>query len=133
MRKLCKLMGIVKTRTSPYHPQCDGQVERFNRTLKNELSKRLFTVGGQWDKMLSHIAFSYNTSVHSSTGYSPFFLAHGREARMPTETMFGGIASSHSVPTSYDDFVDEVTKRMKHASYLVGQELVKCQARQADY
>ncbi|KAJ8043887.1 hypothetical protein HOLleu_11186 [Holothuria leucospilota] len=52
---------------------------------------------------------------------------------MPIETMFGGIANSHSVPTSYDDFVDEVTKGMKHASYLVGQELVKCQARQADY
>ncbi|PIK51637.1 hypothetical protein BSL78_11447 [Apostichopus japonicus] len=133
VHRLCKLMGIVKTRTSPYHPQSDGQVERFNRTLKSELSKRLFSTGNQWDKMLNHIAFSYNTSVHSSIGYSPFFLVNGREARMPLEVMFGDTPVGYSCHSSYGDFVDDITKRMKEASKIVGQELVKAQEKQADY
>lgn len=133
VHRLCKLMGIVKTRTSPYHPQSDGQVERFNRTLKSELSKRLFSTGNQWDKMLNHIAFSYNTSVHSSIGYSPFFLVNSREACTPLEVMFGDTPVGYSCHSSYGDFVDDITKRMKEASKIVGQELVKAQEKQADY
>jgi len=35
VREVCKLLHIKKTRTTPYHPQCDGMVEHFNRTLLN--------------------------------------------------------------------------------------------------
>ena len=106
MHRLCKLMGIVKTRTSPYHPQSDGQVERFNRTLQSEPSKRLFMSGDQWDKLLNHIASSYNTSIHSSVGYSSFFLVKGREARMPLEVMFGKIPDDASCCGNHSNFVN---------------------------
>ena len=35
MLDVCKLLGIKKLNTTAYHPQCDGMVERFNRTLKD--------------------------------------------------------------------------------------------------
>ena len=37
IRDMCKILGVEKTRTSPYHPQCDGLVERMNRTIIDTL------------------------------------------------------------------------------------------------
>ena len=37
--EMCRLLDIKKTRTTPYHPESDGMVERFNRTLEAQLSK----------------------------------------------------------------------------------------------
>ncbi len=83
IKELCSKLGVIKTRTSPYHPEGDDLIERFNRTLKDQLSKCLYQQTEPWDTMLREIQLSYNTSVHSSMGYTPFFLIHGREARLP--------------------------------------------------
>ena len=99
---LCKLVGINKTRTSPYHPQSDGLVERFNRSLKDQLSKYLLSTPGEWDDVLHQVQFAYNSAVHSSTGFSPFYLAKGREPRLPANVIVGSPAStSHLTPDSY--------------------------------
>ncbi len=42
IKHLCIQLGIEKTHTSPYHAQCDGMVERLNRTLKDQLAKYIF-------------------------------------------------------------------------------------------
>lgn len=87
VKQLCTLLSIHKLRTSPYHAQCDGAVERYNRTLKEELAKYLLSVGQEWDDHLPQIALAYNTTTHTSTGFTPFFLAHGREARIPLDNL----------------------------------------------
>lgn len=87
VKQLCTLLSIHKLRTSPYHAQCDGAVERYNRTLKEELAKYLLSVGREWDDHLPQIALAYNTTTHTSTGFTPFFLAHGREARIPLDSL----------------------------------------------
>ncbi|KAL7838997.1 hypothetical protein SRHO_G00256550 [Serrasalmus rhombeus] len=101
VKHLCSLMSIHKLRTSPYHPQCDGIVERYNRTLKGELAKYLFDLGQEWDDHLPQVAMAYNTTVHASTGFTPFFLAHGREAHVPVDTLLNtpDFVSSGSVAT----------------------------------
>ena len=50
MLDVCALLGTQKLNTTAYHPQCNGLVERFNRTLKAMLSKQAVTHGAQWDK-----------------------------------------------------------------------------------
>uniref|UniRef100_H3AIA3 Gypsy retrotransposon integrase-like protein 1 n=1 Tax=Latimeria chalumnae TaxID=7897 RepID=H3AIA3_LATCH len=77
VKHLCQLLGIRKTRTSPYHPQSDGMVEQFNRTLIDQLSKTPLEHSGEWDDYLNQVVLAYNTSTHSSTGFTPFFLIHG--------------------------------------------------------
>uniref|UniRef100_A0A3Q1EDR0 Gypsy retrotransposon integrase-like protein 1 n=1 Tax=Acanthochromis polyacanthus TaxID=80966 RepID=A0A3Q1EDR0_9TELE len=80
---MCQRLNIKKKRTSPYHPHGNGMVERFNRTLKEQLAKLVHQNGGEWDHYLSAVVLSFNSTPHSSTGYSPYFLAHGREPRDP--------------------------------------------------
>ena len=77
IQSLCQLLGITKTRTTPYNPKWDGMVERFNRTLIDQLAKTLLDCGGEWDEYVKQVAFAYNTSVHASTHFTPYFLAHG--------------------------------------------------------
>lgn len=71
---------MKKTHTTPYNLKSDCMVERFNRTLVDQLAKTLLSCEGEWDSFLLQVAFAYNTSVHSSTGFTPFFLTHAREA-----------------------------------------------------
>ena len=87
IREVCRLAGIKKINTSGYHPQTDGMIERFNKTLTDMLSKYAAIHGPQWDQYLDHCLFAYRMRPHSSTKRSPFELLYGREARLPTETM----------------------------------------------
>ena len=87
-QELCKQFGIRKTRTTPYHPQSDGMVERFMRTLKDMVAKYTDTQGLTWDDTVKAYAMAYNSAIHSTTGYSPFFLVHGFEARLPIDVVF---------------------------------------------
>ena len=66
-----KAIGVKKTRTTAYHPQGDGMVERFNCTVLQLLST--YVTRQEWEKHL----YAYRTSVHSSTGVSPFELMYG--------------------------------------------------------
>ena len=92
--EICKLLGIKKTRTTPYHPQSDGLVERFNRTLIAMLSTAATDHPFDWEAQLRPLCMAYNTSIHTTTGYSPFFLMYGRKVQLPLELMYGGPPSA---------------------------------------
>ena len=78
-------MGTKKVNTTSYHPQTDGLVERFNRTLISMLAKTVERDGRDWDRRLPFVLFTYRTSLQESTRESPFHLLYGRDARLPTE------------------------------------------------
>ena len=59
MKQLHKQLGITGIRTTPYHPQTDGLVERFNQTLKSMLQKFVDDTGRDWDKWLPFVLFAY--------------------------------------------------------------------------
>lgn len=59
MKDLCELLRITKLNTNAYHPECDGMVERFNRTLKAIFKKHKAWFGNQWDCYLSHVLWTY--------------------------------------------------------------------------
>ena len=86
MSELCKLFGIHKLNTTAYHPQTDGLVEQLNRILTAMLSKTVEKTGKNWDRQLPYVLFAYRTSRQEATKESPFFLMHGRDPRLPTET-----------------------------------------------
>lgn len=97
MQEVCKILGIRKSRTSPYHPQCDGLVERSNRTLLSMLATTTHRHPFDWEDQLPKVCMAYNTSVHASTGYTPFFLMFGRQARLPIDLVYGTkVEQSHA-------------------------------------
>ena len=85
MLEVCKWLGIQNSRTTPYHPQCDGMVERFNRTLLSMSATHCKDNPWDWEDHIRKVCFAYNTSVHASTGYAPFYLMYGCQATLPVD------------------------------------------------
>ncbi len=81
IRELYELLGIKSVRTSVYHPQTDGLVERFNRTLKTMIRKFVHEDAKNWDKWLEPLLFAVREVPQASTGFSPFELLYGRQPR----------------------------------------------------
>ena len=77
IRQTCKLLQIDKSRTTPYHPQSDGLIERFNRTLLQMLATCADSHPFEWEDHINKVCMAYNTSIHASSGYSPFSLCLG--------------------------------------------------------
>ena len=84
--EVCRLLGIEKSRTTPYHPQSDGLVER---TLLDMLATAVVDRPLEWEQHLRRLCFAYNTSVHPTTGFSPITLMFGRQARLPVDVALG--------------------------------------------
>lgn len=79
---ICSQLDINHVKATAYHPQSNGQVERINSILIEGISK--FTsdrTHRNWDQYLAAVVFANNTSVSGTTGYTPYFLLHGCEAR----------------------------------------------------
>ena len=87
MRELTDMLRIKKTRTTPYHPQSDGMVERLNRTLKDMLAKTVNDRHDDWDVWIPQVLLAYRTTTHMSTGFTPHYMMFGREARMPVDVI----------------------------------------------
>ena len=87
LKELYNLLHISQIRTSPYHPQTDGLVERFNKTLKLMLRKLVSKEGKNWDRLLPYVLFAYQEVPQSTTGFSPFELLYGREVRGPLDVL----------------------------------------------
>ena len=81
MKEVGRLLSIKQLTTTPYHPFCNGLVERFNGTLKAMLRRVSEEQPRLWDRYIPSLLFAYRESVQESTGFSPFQLLYGRQVR----------------------------------------------------
>ncbi|MCG8034498.1 MAG: DDE-type integrase/transposase/recombinase, partial [Candidatus Thiodiazotropha taylori] len=89
IRHLCKAGGVKKTRTTPYHPMGNGQVERFNQTLLQMLGTLENSKKSDWKSYVPSLVHAYNATRHESTSYSPFYLMFGRHPRLAIDAFLG--------------------------------------------
>ena len=78
LKEVSNIFGIEKTRTSSYHPQGNGMVERHNRVVADVICKNCANNPSTWDQMIPYLNFVYNTTVHKTTGQTPFSLVFGQ-------------------------------------------------------
>ena len=127
IQELCKILKISKTRTTAYHPQCDGLIERFNRTLQNMIATITTDHPFDREEALPKVCIAYNTTIHSTTGYSPFYLMYGREPRLPIDIVYG------TQSLSPDNFVQQPHKLMEQAYHRVREHLSARHQRQKTF
>ena len=84
-QELCKLLKIDKIRTSPLHPQSNGVVERFNRTLGNMLAMFCENQQRSWDEHLPKVMMAYRSAINSTTNYTPNQIVLGRNIVLPLQ------------------------------------------------
>ncbi|KYO18853.1 hypothetical protein Y1Q_0009260 [Alligator mississippiensis] len=79
MKCLWECCGVKHLKTTAYHPQTNGLIERFNGTLKGMLMAYVDSDPNDWDEKLPHLLFAYQEVPQESTGFSPFELMFGSQ------------------------------------------------------
>ena len=111
---------MKKTRTSPFRPQSDGMVERFNRTLAAMLAKMVDLSQDNWDECLPYAMLAYRSSVHSATGFSPASVLLGLNLRLPLDLL---APPQEKADEMYGKFVNQQYKQSQAVRDRVGYNL----------
>lgn len=133
-KKMCTLFGIEKTHTTPFRPQSDGQVERFNATLQKILATTAEHCHWDWDLMIPYAVKAYRATKHSLTGFTPNFMMFGREVSEPVDLVVGLPPDNDAAPSA-PEYVQHLRDHLELAHQITRDALdesVKRAKRQYD-
>ena len=109
-RRFMDLLGVKVKLSTAFHPETDGQTERVNQTLEQYLRCFINYQQDDWSRFLPLAEFTYNNTIHSSTGFTPFFANYGHhpsfDPRIPDE---------NQVPQAEDriTLIDQTLEQLK--------------------
>ena len=111
-RKTCEMLNAKNNFTTAYHPMANGLTEKANGTIKKILSNICNTDKNTWDDQLASAVLAMNTAFQTSINEIPFFLFHGRDARLPFNELI-----NKQPPINYaeEDYKTEVSLRLRKA------------------
>ncbi len=121
--QLQKYSGITGSRTTPYHPQGNGQVERFNRTLLQILKTLSDKQKSNWKDSLNKLIYAYNCTKSEVTGFSPFHLLFGCSPRLPIDVLFG--LGTDSMPMNKSEYLETWKRGMQEAQEIAREHVKK--------
>ena len=122
-KKLWEQLDIIRSTTSPRHPQCNSQAEVVNKTIAKYLSAFVDETTLDWEPYLPALMFSYNTSFHRSIKTSPFFLTFGMIPNLPNEI---GINYNY-------DTANDLMSRLQLARRIASQNMQQAMDKAKEY
>ena len=123
IQELCKIAGVAKSRTTPYHAMGNGQVERFNQTLLQMLGTLEEYQKSDWKAHVPTLVHAYNATIHDSTGYSPYFLMFGRHPRLAIDAFLGLTPDTISAKQK-TEYARKLKERL-HFAYWAAEKVAK--------
>lgn len=127
MRIVARKFKITQFKTTAYRPQSNGSVERSHHVLWEYLKQ--FTSKNDWDEYLKLAAFSYNTSVHEGTKFTPYELVFGKLARVPSSDPPIGDSTNES----YAEYLTTLFNRIRDTQSYARQNLIAAKERSKHY
>ncbi|CAF1667406.1 unnamed protein product, partial [Adineta ricciae] len=118
---LLRKLGVTHLYTTAYHPQTNGQIERFNATMDGKIASLCNEKRTDWDEMLQFVTFNYNTSIHATTKISPFEMMHGRQGILPFDqqqaliTLTPDVEHGKKLQNYLEKLTDEARKSIQQA------------------
>jgi len=123
--QLLERCKTAHSKTTAYHPQTNGLTERMNRTLADMIAMFIEEDQKTWDELLPYVTFAYNSAVQETTGYSPFFLCHGRE---PATLLDSALRFPEEEKINdYDEYVQELLTHAEDARKLAITNIAQSQ------
>ena len=135
MKEVSRLLSRQQITTTPYHPICNGLIERFHMTLKHMLHRMCAERPMGWDKYLPALLFAIKEVPQESLGFSPFELFSGRNVKGPMailRKLWSGEAPHEQVLSTYQ-YVTELRDRFEQTCKLAHENLKKVQIKQKAY
>ena len=86
--ELYALLHVKKSRSSPFHPEGNSICERLNGTLLSILKPYMANNSDDLDTLIPSVLLAYNSTKHSSTGFTPAYLTFERDLRLPSQVVF---------------------------------------------
>ena len=121
IKELCQIARIEKSRTTPYHPMENGQIERFNQTLLKMLGTLEEYQKSDWKTHVPTLVHACNATFHDSTGFSPYFLMFGSHPRLAVDA-FLGLTPDALSSTSKTEYVRKLQERLDFAYTKAAEE-----------
>ena len=123
---------MEKLRTSPYHPQRNGQCEHFNTTLLNMLETLTPEQRKDWKSHVPALVHAFNCTRNAATGFSPYYLLFGMEPRLPVDVEFGLQKGSQKGSLGESNYVSQLRGRLKFAHNKAKQVAKRQQAKHSE-
>ena len=127
-KSTCKLLKIRKVQTTAFHPESNGGLERSHRVLAEYLRHYVREDQTNWDVWIPYAVYNYNTTVHSSTQFTPFELVYGFKSEVPS-----ALKEKPTVGYSYDDYLMELKGRLQSAHEVARQRLISKKEKSKEY
>ena len=122
-------LGIKQYRSSAYHPESQGALERFHQTLNNMIRSYCFDTEKDWDEGIHLLLFAARESVQESLGFSPFELVFGHSVRGPLKLLKEKFLSNDETPLNLLQYVSDFRNRLSRACEVATSNLKTSQGK----